>query len=136
MTCLRRRAASWIVPATLLCMSACHDFGGPTGGGGGGGGGGGSGPAAVTVGNYFFKSSQDGTQNPAVTVIAPGSTVTWIWNAPGSHSIQSTGMPSFPNSQVMSAAGSEYVLTFDTAGVYNYDCGVHGTLMTGRIVVH
>jgi plastocyanin len=27
------------------------------------------------------------------------------------------------------------VVTFQNPGTYTYDCGVHGSLMTGRIVV-
>jgi plastocyanin len=28
-----------------------------------------------------------------------------------------------------------YAVKFDTAGVYQYDCAVHGSAMTGTIVV-
>ena len=60
----------------------------------GAGGGGGGGPVGqVTVGNNFFRSAHNGSQNPAVDTIAAGGSVTWTWNAAGSHSIQSTGTP-------------------------------------------
>jgi plastocyanin len=36
---------------------------------------------------------------------------------------------------VLSAAGSTYAVTFLNPGTYDYDCGVHGSAMTGRIVV-
>jgi plastocyanin len=123
---------TWIVAAALVFLAAC---GGATGPGGGGVTGGG--PAGhVVVGNIFFKSASNGTQNPAVDTIAAGSSVTWSWNAAGSHSIQSTGTPNiFRNSVVMSASNSSYVVTFQNPGTYTYDCGVHGSLMTGVIVV-
>ena len=90
----------------------------------------------VTVGNTFFRSVQNGTQNPAVDTIVPGARVTWTWNAAGSHSIQSTGLPAiFRNSVVMSAAGSVYSVRLFNPGTYDYDCEVHGAAMTGRIVV-
>ena len=123
----------WIVAAALVSLAGCGGSTGPNGGGGVTGGG----PAGqVVVGNIFFRSAHNGSQNPAVDTIAAGSSVTWSWNAAGSHSIQSTGTPNiFRNSVVMSASNSSYVVTFQNPGTYTYDCGVHGSLMTGRIVV-
>ena len=97
----------------------------------------GGGPVGdITVGNIFFRSVHNGTQNPAVDTIAAGSTITWTWNADGSHSIRSTGTPAiFRNSVVMGNAGDTYSVTFNTPGTYTYDCGVHGAAMSGRIVV-
>jgi plastocyanin len=94
-------------------------------------------PAQVTVGNTFFRSGHNGSQNPAVDTIAAGNIVTWTWNAAGSHSIQSTGVPPevFRNSIVMNAAGSTYSVRLLHPGTYTYDCAVHGAAMTGRIVV-
>jgi plastocyanin len=132
------RHMTWMAAAALVALAAC---GGPTSpyGGGGvtGGGGGGGGPVGhVTVGNIFFRSAHNGTQNPAVDTVAAGSTVTWSWNAAGSHSIQSTGTPAiFRNSVVMSGASDSYSVTLNNPGTYTYQCGVHGASMTGRIVV-
>ena len=113
--------------------------GGATGGGTGGATGGGAAPstAAVTVGNIFFKSGLNASSNPAVDTVAVGGTVTWTWTSSGSvpHSIQSLGSPSFTSSAVETGDGSTYQVTFPTAGTYQYDCGVHGTMMTGTIVV-
>jgi len=113
--------------------------GGSTGGGTGGATGGGAAPstAAVTVGNIFFKSGLNGSSNPAVVTVAVGGTVTWTWTSSGSvpHSIQSLGSPSFTSSAVETGDGSTYQVTFSTAGTYQYDCGVHGTMMTGTVVV-
>src|SRR2546425_1013870 len=89
--------------------------------------------ASVTVGAaILFKSDGNLSSNPAVDTIAVGGTVTWSW-AGGSHSVQSTGSPSFTRSGIMMSGN--YSHTFTTAGVYRYDCAVHSSLMTGTIVV-
>jgi len=122
-----------IVTAALVSLTACGGVTSPQGGGGGGGGG----PVGnVTVGNIFFRSVHNGSQNPAVDTIAAGETITWAWNAAGSHSIQSTGVPDiFRNSVVMSGANDTYTVTFRNPGTYTYQCAVHGAAMTGQIVV-
>jgi len=123
------RRTTWIVAVALFSLAAC---GGVTSPGGGGGG-----PVGnVTVGNILFRSVRNGSQNPAVDTIAAGDSITWAWNAAGSHSIQSTGTPDiFRNSVVMSEANDTYTVTFRNPGTYTYQCAVHGAAMTGRIVV-
>lgn len=89
----------------------------------------------VTVGSgILFTSEFNGSSNPAVDTISAGQGVLWRW-AGGSHSVASTGAPSFTSSGISSTAGNLYVLTFGTAGTYQYDCAVHGSAMTGRVVV-
>ncbi len=92
--------------------------------------------AAVTVGNIFFRSNRNNT-SPAVDTVAVGGTVTWTWVATGAepHSVRSTGSPSFTSSATLTGNGQSYDFTFPTAGAYNYDCAVHGSQMTGRVVV-
>ena len=128
-----RHTAS-ILAAAIFTLAACSGITSPYGGGGGGGGGGGP-VGSVIVGNDFFRSGHDGSQNPAVNTIAVGGTVTWTWSATGAHSIQSTGSPSFTSSAIMSGSNSTYAVTFNTPGTYTYDCAVHGAAMSGRIVV-
>jgi plastocyanin len=89
--------------------------------------------AGVQVGDDFFKSSVNGSQNPAVDTVAAGGTVTWTWVGAASHSVQSTGSPSFTNSTTK--ASGTYAVTFATAGTYTYICGVHGAVMSGTVVV-
>ncbi len=89
--------------------------------------------AAVSIGDNFFKSGQNGTQNPAVDTLAVGVTVTWTWTGTANHSVESLGSPSFASSVVKSSG--TYAVTFGTAGTYNYDCSVHGSAMTGTIVI-
>jgi plastocyanin len=49
------------------------------------------------------------------------------------HSVESTGASSFTTSSTKTTG--TYQFTFTTAGTYTYDRGVHGSLMTGTIVV-
>ena len=126
------RNTTWIVATVLLSLAACGGVTSPDGGGGGGG----DPVGQVTVGDILFRSAHNGTQNPAVDTIVAGSSVTWTWNG-GSHSIQSTGLPPeiFRNSVVLVGANQTYSVTFRNPGTYPYQCMVHGSAMTGRIVV-
>jgi plastocyanin len=117
-----------------------NGYGSGSGGGGTGGNTGGtpaSGDVAVIVGNNFMKSGHNGSVNPAVDTVAAGGSVTWTWTNTGSvpHGIQSLGSPIFRNGTVLTGNGSSYRVTFNTAGTYQYDCLVHGAMMSGTIVV-
>jgi plastocyanin len=130
-----RSRLHWLLIFTAAAAAACGSDTGPNDGNGGNGGGGAVG--TVTVGNIFFRSGHNGTQNPAVDTVAAGTTVTWTWTGTGGqpHSVQSTGEPSFTSSEVLTGSGMTYTFNFTTAGTYHYDCAVHGNLMTGTIVV-
>ena len=89
---------------------------------------------SVVVGpGISFTSARNGTSNPAVDTIAVGGTMTWTW-AGGDHGVGSTGSPSFTSQTVAQTSGT-YQVTFNSAGTYTYDCIIHGTAMSGRIVV-
>ena len=121
------RAGTWIV-MTLIAASGCKVVTSPDG----------VGPAGdVIVGNTFYRSAHNGSQNPAVDTVAMGATVEWKWSADGSHLVQSTGLvPAiFRNSVVFATANSTYSVTFKNPGTYPFDCGFHGSAMTGVIVV-
>jgi plastocyanin len=89
--------------------------------------------ASVSVGDDFFKSARNATQNPAVDTIAAGGTVTWTWVGMIGHSVQSTGSPMFTSSTIKTSG--TYMITFTSTGNYTYNCSVHPTIMTGTIVV-
>ena len=93
--------------------------------------------AAVTVGDIFFKSDLNGSSNPAVDTVAVNGTVTWTWATSEAlpHSVESVGSPSFTSSGILTGSGSSYSFTFTAPGTYQYDCAVHGQMMTGTIVV-
>jgi len=125
----------------LAALAGCSGYtaSGPYGSAGGGGGGGGP-VGSVTVGNngrIAFISAHNGTANPAVDTVAVGATVTWAWtnNEGVSHSVQSQGSTAFASSPIIDVDGQTYAVTFTTPGTYQYDCAVHGTAMTGTVVV-
>jgi plastocyanin len=93
--------------------------------------------AVGSNGRLAFISAHNGTANPAVDTVAVGGNVTWTWtnNQGISHSVQSQGSTAFASSPIMGGNGQTYAVTFTTPGTYRYDCAVHGTAMTGTIVV-
>ena len=128
-------------PSSGNPMSPPTTGGGTAGGTGGGTAGGTSGAApataAVTVGDIFFTSGLNGSSNPAVDTVAVNGTVTWTWATTESlpHSVQSIGSPSFTSSAIQTGSGKTHQFTFTAPGTYQYDCAVHGQMMTGMIVV-
>ncbi|MEO8140754.1 MAG: plastocyanin/azurin family copper-binding protein [Gemmatimonadota bacterium] len=128
---MRARTASFLLLA-IAASAACSSSTSPSGGGGG---------LPVTVGNIFFLSTHNATTNPAVDTIAVGGKVTWTWTNTGvtPHSIESDptlpGDPTFTSSAQQTGNGKKYTVTFTAAGEYEYDCGVHGSAMSGKIVV-
>jgi plastocyanin len=93
-------------------------------------------PVRVTIGDIFFLSVKNNSQNPAVDTAAVGQPVIWTWSS-GGHSVQSTGAAPFDfvSSDTYSIPGTTYTIVFNQAGTYQYDCAVHGQQMTGRVVV-
>jgi plastocyanin len=132
-----RITRTWMLAGAAAVALGCSSGGttGPSMGGNGGGGGGA--PGTVTVGNIFFRSGHNGTQNPAQDTVTVGQTVTWTWTGTGStpHSVLSQGSPSFPSSNTLTGNGMTYTATFNTPGTYHYECAVHGAAMSGNIVV-
>lgn len=106
----------------------------------GGNGDGGTGPtppsssATVTIGDFFFQSDRNATRNPAMDTVAVGGSVKWTWTE-GEHSVQSLGTPGFASSPIQATVGDTFRVTFDSAGSYSYDCLIHGSAMTGIVVV-
>jgi plastocyanin len=128
---MRVRTACLIL-TTIAASVACSSSTSPSPGGGG---------LAVTVANISFTSTHNATTDPAIDTIAVGGKVTWTWTNTGvtPHSIESDptlpGDPTFTSSAQQTGNGKKYTVTFTAAGEYEYDCGVHGSAMTGRIVV-
>ena len=70
---------------------------------------------------------------PSTVTIMAGQSVTWNWVS-GTHGIVSDDTPSsFSPSPVQSSG--QYTLMFANAGTFGYHCSVHGTMMSGTIVV-
>jgi plastocyanin len=125
-----RSTLHWLLMLTAATAAACSSDSEPNDGGNGAAG-------AVTVGNIFFRSGHNSTQNPAIDTVAAGTTVTWTWTGTGDtpHSVRSQVAPTFPSSDDLTGNGQTYAVMFTTPGTYLYDCAVHGSGMTGTIVV-
>ncbi len=87
----------------------------------------------ATFGNIFFRSNKNLTSDPAVDTISVGDAFVW-YGAGGTHSVRSQGPPSFTGSGNL-VGPATYSVTFSTVGTYQYDCGIHGSAMTGTLVV-
>ena len=87
---------------------------------------------AVGQGGNAFVDSQSGN---STTTVRAGQTVTWMWVG-GAHSTTSgtccTGDRTW-DSGVMSNGSFSH--TFNSAGNFPYFCTVHGSAMTGMVVV-
>lgn len=89
----------------------------------------------VNVGaGVVFRSARNNTQNPAIDTVQAGQAVFWL-NGGSLHTVESVGSPSFTSSGNLQGAGASYTLTFANPGTYLYECAVHGSAMTGQIVV-
>lgn len=133
-----RYVTGYLTALAVAIGAACSSD--STGSGGGGGGCDDSGGGAinnVVVRNNLFRSAENGTCNPAVDTALVGTTITWTWTGTGgiSHSVESTGSPSFTSSAILSGSGSTYSFPFNTPGTYTYQCAVHGAAMRGRVVI-
>lgn len=91
-------------------------------------------PVGVTLGNTFFRSVKNDTQDPAVDTVQSGNAVKWT-NTSGTHTVRSVGSPAFASSGNLIGDGATYTVIFQSTGTYQYDCSIHGGAMTGRIVV-
>jgi plastocyanin len=90
-------------------------------------------PVRITAGDIFFLSVKNNSTNPAVDTATVGTPVVWTMST-GPHSIRSVGSPSFISGDNL-GTGGRYTIIFNTPGTYQYNCGVHGDLMTGRVLV-
>lgn len=71
--------------------------------------------------------------SPSTVTIQAGQSVTWSWVS-GFHSVVSDSTPKAFADAPAQAAG-QYNATFAAAGSYPYHCGIHGTMMSGTVVV-
>lgn len=83
-------------------------------------------PTQVNVGNNFF--------NPDSITISAGGAVRWVIGS-GTHSVTSTGSPTFDGSDTQAAPYTWGPILFNTPGVYQYECSVHPVQMKGKVVV-
>jgi len=98
----------------------------------GGGNTGGSTSSSITVSNNFF--------DPASTTVTAGTEVTWTWNACtgdgyGGQTCASHGVTFDDGSSSATQSAGTWTRRFTTPGTFTYHCPVHGSAMSGTIVV-
>ncbi|HEX4560582.1 MAG TPA: plastocyanin/azurin family copper-binding protein [Gemmatimonadales bacterium] len=106
--------------AAALTFAACSSSTGPGGTGGR--------STSVTVSNDFYSITPD--------TVASGAQITWTWtNASNSHSVNwDSGPEALPANSAVMTTGT-YHATLTTAGTYRYHCVIHGSAMSGVIVI-
>ena len=88
--------------------------------------------SSITVINNYF--------DPSVTTVPVSTKVTWTWDACGSdgyggQSCTSHGIVFDDGTSSGNQTQGTWSRTFAAAGTYKYHCTVHGTAMSGTIVV-
>ena len=128
------RVAGVLILAGTILLGACgdDDDGGaaPTAKPASTTGGGGGIPATLTT-----VKVQDNKFTPGSLQIPVGATVTWDWTGSAArHSVKGTfdGQP--VESPTLSGTGV-YLFAFQKAGVFEYECGVHGAAMKGVVTI-
>lgn len=87
----------------------------------------------ISFGNIFFRSNGNLSSDPAVDTIPVGTMFKWNGTG-GTHTVRSQGIPSFPSSGNL-VGPATYQVLFSDVGTYQFDCSIHGSAMTGTIVV-
>lgn len=82
--------------------------------------------ARVTIGDNIFQ--------PVLSSISVGKSIDWAWEGTGNHSVV---MKTPDGKEVKSPEQTKGTFTFkfETAGTYDYQRGVHGERMQGRVQV-
>ena len=89
--------------------------------------------AITTAGVVMVGAGAKNAFSPSTVTIQAGQGVTWNW-VTGFHSVISDSAPkAFADSPTQ--ASGQFIAMFPTAGTFPYHCGVHGTMMSGTIVV-
>jgi plastocyanin len=89
--------------------------------------------AITSAGVVMVGAGATNAFTPATLTVHAGDSVTWNW-VTGFHSVVSDSTPkAFADSRAQ--ASGQFTAMFPTAGTYPYHCGIHGTMMTGTIVV-
>jgi plastocyanin len=95
----------------------------------------GNGAAAATVAPTTAPVVEiqisDNAFSPASVTVKQGTVVRWLWGGSNPHSVVIAG---FKSNEMTGTGTFERPFT-QGSGTYNYQCGVHGTAMTGVVIV-
>jgi len=83
-------------------------------------------PAPVQTNTIRLTSSGGNRFSPANIEVPAGTTVTFIWES-GTHTLTSSGSPSFQGIDDAVSAPSSLPVTFTQPGTYNFFCSIHGS---------
>jgi plastocyanin len=85
----------------------------------------------VSVEDNVYVDAVSGT---STTTVAVGDTVVWTWAGSNPHSVTSDdGLFDIPSDGFQTTGSGSY--TFNQAGTFTYVCRVHGTAMSGTVIV-
>ena len=71
--------------------------------------------------------------SPASKTVAKGTVVKWVNDDAYAHTATSDDGATFDSGNI--AGGSSYSYTANTPGTFNYHCTIHGTAMSGTLIV-
>src|SRR6478609_8449904 len=71
--------------------------------------------------------------SPASKTVAKGAVVKWTNDDGFAHTVSSDDGKTFDSGNI--AGGSSYSYTADSVGTFKYHCKIHGTAMSGTLVV-
>lgn len=108
-----RLAVSIALAAVLVAVEACSSRSEP------------SGPVSASV-----IGVRDNLFSPSASVVAVGTSVRWMWEGSNLHSVTFADGPA----STVRSTGT-FDRQFATAGVFAYQCVVHGVSMSGTVTV-
>lgn len=76
----------------------------------------------------------DNKFTPSNLTVPKGTKITWDWTGANAHSVIGKWQETRVQSEQLTGHGS-FSFTFETAGTFDYQCGVHGAAMTARVTV-
>lgn len=121
----RLRLSALVVPLVLLALACGTQSAAPSTG---------ASPVAQSQ-NAPTVSITDNAFAPQSLTVKAGSTVTWNWtNTRNPHSV----VGKYAGQDIDSGrhSGSDrFTFTFASPGTFDYQCGVHGASMSGKIIV-
>lgn len=91
-------------------------------------------PASAVGGDDAIVAISDNKFEPNNVTVTPNHEVTWEWSGGNPHSVVGT----FDGESVRSpqlTGGGTFTFSFSKAGTFEYQCGVHGASMSGRVIV-